>query len=507
MGKLFISGRYKNIPKLVSDLKLESEKTIVKRGERMAIRLFKSMAVRVPAYASFLKRRRFDYRKVKTIKDFIRVPTIDKENYLRQYSLASLCWDGKFNEKQWVISTTSGSTGEPFYFPREESQIWQYAGTAEMYLRTNFQIHKQSTLYIDAFPMGAWIGGLFTYEAVRLIAQRGNYKLSIITVGIDKKEIIKSVKKFGKEFDQIIIGCYGPFLKDAIDDGLSRGLKWKDYNLKFVFSAEGFSEDFRDYIAEKTGLDNIYLDTLNHYGTVDQGTLSYETPISILARRLAIKNSVFYDSIFPSKNKLPTLTQYDPELFYFEDVKGSLLCSSYSGIPLVRYDLKDNGGVISFEEMKQKMKSAGLNLGADLHKNGIKNTVWPLPFVYVYERKDFSVSLYAFQIYPETIRKALFSKQLQSFITGKFSMLVKYDRLRDQYLEINVELKREVHPGRTLKKDIKKIVVDYLVKENSEYRKTYGELKKKVEPKIVFWQYEHDKYFKLGTKQKWVSSI
>jgi phenylacetate-coenzyme A ligase PaaK-like adenylate-forming protein len=46
---------------------------------------------------------------------------------------------------------------------------------------------------------------------------------------------------------------------------------WKKYNLRFIFSAEGFSETFRDYVAEVAGLKNAYLDTLNHYGTVDQG--------------------------------------------------------------------------------------------------------------------------------------------------------------------------------------------------------------------------------------------
>ena len=38
----------------------------------------------------------------------------------------------------------------------------------------------------------------------------------------------------------------------------------------------------------------------------------------------------------------------------------------------------------------------------------VTNTIWRLPFVYVYERSDFSVSFYAFQIYPETIKRALF---------------------------------------------------------------------------------------------------
>src|SRR5258708_1208097 len=96
---------------------------------------------------------------------------------------------------------------------------------------TNFNIQSKSTLYIDAFPMGAWIGGVFTYEAIRLVAERGNYPLSIITPGINKIEIIKAIKNLGKNFDQVIIGCYAPFLKDVIDDGIHYGVDWKEYNL------------------------------------------------------------------------------------------------------------------------------------------------------------------------------------------------------------------------------------------------------------------------------------
>lgn len=470
----------------------------------MVLELFQKIARRAPAYADFLKKQKLRPVDVKTIAAFKKIPIINKENYLRRYPLQELCWDGKLKEKSWIISSTSGSTGQPFYFPRTENQDAQYALTAELYLRTNFDIHKKSTLYIDAFPMGPWIGGVFTYQVIRDIAKRNNYQLSVFTAGIDKKEIIKSVEKFGKIFDQIIIGCYGPFLKDAIDDGLRQGINWKKYNLKFIFSAEGFSEEFRNDIIQKAGLKNPYKDTLNHYGTADQGTLSYETPLAVLIRRLAVKNRKLYRAIFSDVCKLPTLTQYMPEMFYFENIGGKLLCSSDSGLPLVRYDLKDNGGIIGFEEMRQRCRVCGVDILKEAKRAGISDTVWPLPFVYVYERSDFSVSFYAFQIYPETIRKALSRKELREKITGKFTMMVKFDKKRNQVLEINVELKSQVRPLKSLKDKIKHLVTKLLLKENSEYRKTYSAIKNRARPKITLWSYENDIFFKPGIKQKWV---
>lgn len=495
---------YDNPPILLHALKTKPEQYWIKRGEERTLALFHEMAERVSAYKDFLHKNKIDHEKIKTIEDFKQIPTIDKNNYLRYYPREQLMWDGEFKTKRWVISTTSGSTGEPYYFPREDFQDLQYAITAELYLLSNFEIDKKSTLYIIGFPMGAWIGGLFTYQALKLLAKRGNYPLSIITPGINKLEIIKAVKNLGKDFDQVIIGSYAPFLKDILDDGVNFGLNWKEYKLGFIFSAEGFSEGFRDYVIEKTGLSNPYKDTLNHYGTVDLGTMSHETPLAILIRRLAVNNKRIYQEVFSDVIKLPTLTQYNPEQFFFEDIDGKLLCSSFSGIPLVRYDLKDNGGIFSLQSIIGKLKESKLDLYEKAREEKIENTIWNLPFVYVYERSDFSVSFFAFQVYPETIRKALQDKLLQDVLTGKFTMHIKYNKDNNQVFEINIELKSGIKGSEELEKKVQELVVKRLLVENSEYRKTYEEYPDRTIPEILFWLYEDSMYFKPGVKQKWV---
>jgi phenylacetate-CoA ligase len=493
-----------NAGKLLPALKDRPENYWRKRGERMALGLFKAMSKRVPAYKDYLKKLRFDPDKIKDLDGFKDIPTIDKVSYLRQYPREMLCWDGKFSDSQWVVSTTSGSTGEPFYFPRQEYQDSQYALTAELYLRSNFKIHKQKTLYVVAFPMGAWIGGLFTYEALKIIARRSEYKFSIITPGINKLEVIKSIVNLGDDFDQVIIGSYGPFLKDILDDGIRMGVDWKRYNLKFVFSAEGFSESFRDHVLKVAGQKDPYRTTLNHYGTVDLGTMSYETPLSIFIRRAAVKNPVIYQTLFEQAHTLPTLTQYLPEQFFFEEVNGNLLCSSYSGIPLVRYDLKDHGGVFGFEYLSGRLRELGFDFVKGSKWQGLADVSWNLPFVYVYERSDFSVSFFAFQIYPATIRKVLEEPSLSKSVTGKFTMMVKYDKNHNQFFEVNLELRHGIRQSGKLIKAAQAGIIKHLTVDNSEYRKTREEYPSKTVPKVVFWPYEHPLYFKPGTKQKWV---
>lgn len=495
---------FENPVELLHKFKTEPEDVRMRAGAARAIELFRSAAERVPAYKKHLAAHNFDASNVHDIGDLVAIPPTDKSEYLRQYERAELCWNGQMKGPRWVISTTSGSTGEPYYFPRTEDQDKQYALTAELYLRTQFKIQERSTLYIVAFPMGAWIGGLFTYEAIRRVAERGDYALSIITPGINKLEVIKAVQNLGRDFDQIIIGSYAPFLKDIIDDGIRMGLNWADYNLGFVFSAEAFGEPFRDYIAAKTGLTNIYEDTLNHYGTVDLGTMSHETPLTTLIRRMALARPVLQEAIFGQIAKVPTLTQYIPELFYFEDINGDLFCTAASGLPLVRYDLKDKGGVISLAHMEKIFAESGLDLRAEAEAVGITHTIWNLPFVYVYERSDLSVSFFAFQIYPETVKNALASPMLAEQLTGKFTMAVEYNNEGTQQFFINLELKHGTSETPELHEQVTSAVVEKLLSQNSEYRRTHEEYAERVYPLLTFWPYEDPTYFRPGTKQKWV---
>ncbi len=495
---------FTKIENLEKDLTLKPESYWLKKGNRKVMKLFRLMSQRVPAYKDFLKINKIDPDKIKSIKDLKYVPPVDKNNYLRKYPLHDLCWDGEFSNNRWVISTTSGSTGEPYYFPRERYQDEQYSITAELYLRNNFNIENKSTLYINGFAMGAWIGGVFTYQAIRYIIEKGNYQLSIITPGIFKREIIKAIQNLGSKFDQIIIGGYPPMIKDTIDDAIDQGLDWSKYNVGFIFSAEGFTESFRDYVIKKTNIRNIYTSTLNHYGSVDLGTMAHETPISILIRRFLVSKPKLYEKVFNNIFHLPTITQYNPNIFYFEEENENLLCSSFSGIPLIRYDLKDHGGVYTFAEIKAKLKANGIDLAKIINGVDLGKGIWNLPFVYVYERSDFIVKLYGANIYPETVRKSLQENELVSSITGKFTMQIQFDKSHTQYLEVNVELKQSIKETRKLKKNIQKIVVNYLLRENSEYRSNYKESPRRQTPKILLWTYEHPHFFRPGVKQQWV---
>ena len=111
------------------------------RGRKMAVKLYTAMNVRVPAYRRFLQK-----KGVRAQVGFTSLPLTDKDAYLRTYPLSDLCWDGDLASQQTIISATSGSTGEPFYFPRTAEQDLQYAAVAEMYRSEERRVGKECRL-------------------------------------------------------------------------------------------------------------------------------------------------------------------------------------------------------------------------------------------------------------------------------------------------------------------------------------------------------------------------
>lgn len=494
--------KYDDTPsKILGDISDKDSNFWMHEREQTALRVFHTAAQCVPAYKDFLKKNRVKPSDIKTFKDFQeKVPVTSKKNYLLQYSLDQLSLGGHLI-KPLVFTSTSGSTGEPFYFSRGNELDWQSSIAHELYFRNGTHGTNKSTLVIICFGMGVWIGGLITYQAFKLLGERG-YPISIITPGINKEEIFKTLKKLAPNFEQVILAGYAPFIKDIVDEASSRKIVFK--NVRLLFAAEAFTENFRDYLAKKTSINNVLLDTMNIYGSADIGTMAFETPLSILVRRLAIKKRKLFSDIFTFVHKTPTLAQYNPSFIVFESPKGEILLTGNNSLPLVRYSIGDHGGQYSYREIEEKCREHGVNITNEAEKASIENKLYQLPFVYVYERMDFSTTLYGLQIYPETIKEVLIKKPFSNYLTGKMTLVTRFDNNQNQYLEINLELQRNKNAGTLLKKHLLSKVVENLRNKSSEFHELSNYLKEKADPKLIFWSCEDPLHFKPGVKQKWV---
>lgn len=489
---------------IVNLVRNKKEKYWEKIQREMPLTLFKWASKNIPAYKDFLKQNKIDPLKIKNFSDFKKVTPVSKKGYLKYYPLEKICCDC-FLKKPTVFTSTSGSTGVPFYFPRSKKLDWQCSVIKELFFENGSKGKEIPTLVVVGFGMGAWIGGLITYKAFEIMSQENNYPISIITPGINKIEIFNALKSLAPHYKQTILIGYPPFIKDIIDEAHLHGINLKHLNVRLMFAAEAFTEKFRSYVSRKAGVSNSYLDTLNIYGSADIGAMAFETPLSILVRRLAVKNKELFKEIFTSINKTPTLAQYIPLFINFEKTEdGRVLLTGDSVVPLVRYDIGDHGGVLTFGEMREKFKKHGIDLKKEAIKAGLKNHIYELPFVYVYERTDFSTTLYGAMIYPEPVREAVQDRSFESLLTGKFTMLTKYNKKINQYLEINLELKKGKKVNNSFKRQALKKVFRTLREKISEFREISDHIKDRALLKLVFWPSEHPLYFKPGTKQKWV---
>ncbi len=474
-----------------------------KEQEKKLLDLFHTSAEKVKAYKDFLKKARINPEKIKTFKDFQKVLPVNKDNYLRSYPWEKLCMPNSLIEQSLVLTSTSGSTGRPFYFPRNGLLDAQSSIYHQMFLKNSGISKNQSTLVLVCFGMGVWIGGVITYQAFKSLSERG-YPMTIITPGVNKREIFEALKNIGPKYDQIILCGYPPFIKDVVDEAKANGVNWHDFNIKIVFAAEAFSEKFRDYIMKKTGMKKLYRDTMNIYGSADLGTMAEETPISILIRRLALKNEKIYKKLFVDATRLPTFAQYIPQFINFECVNKSIYCSGDNVLPLVRYEIGDNGGVVYFKEVEKIFAEEGLDLRLEAKKAHIEDTIAELPFVYVYERTDLSTKLYGAIIYPEYIKTGLQDSNLEKYITGKFTMFTKHNEKQDEYLEVNIELKPGITESDWLIQEVSQSISASLMERSAEYKNNADMMPGRVEPCIAFWPHEHPTHFQTGIKQKWV---
>ncbi len=333
----------------------------------VALGLFHSVAATVPAYQAFLAEQSVNPVSIHTIADYQALPLLTKENYLLRYPLAALCRNGQLQACD-MIAVSSGSTGKPSFWPRSLADEFQVATRFEQVFYDSFQAETRHTLAVICFPLGTWVGGMYTANCCRHLAGKG-YPITTITPGNNQKEILRVVQELGPAFDQVVLLGYPPILKDVIDQGIQQGIEWQRYAIKLVLAGEVFSEEWRSLVGKRVGASAPCYDSVSLYGTADAGVLGNETPLSICIRRYLASHPEAARALF-GESRLPTLVQYDPLSRFFEVHDGTLLFSGNNGIPLVRYHISDTGGLITYDRMLQFLAEWGFNPLAQLQQEG-----------------------------------------------------------------------------------------------------------------------------------------
>lgn len=481
------------------------------RDLHSSVELFHTVAATVPAYQAFLSEHHISAASIQTPEDFQTLPLLTKDNYLRRYPLDQLCRNGQL-ETCDMIAVSSGSTGKPTFWPRFISDELEIATRFEQIFYDSFQADNLRTLAIVCFTLGTWVGGMYTANCCRHLASKG-YPITVITPGNNPTEIFRVVRELGSAFEQVVLLGYPPFLKDIIDQGITQEINWKRYNIKLVFAGEVFSEEWRNLVGERVGSARSYYDSASLYGTADAGVLGNETPLSICIRQFFSKNPEAARNLF-GESRLPTLVQYDPRSRFFEVQKesdsevGTLLFSGDNGVPLIRYHIADNGGIISYNEMLEYLKQYQFDPILELQKQGDTadatlrdRGIHQLPFVYIFGRSYFTISYYGANIYPENVTVGLEQPEIQNLVTGKFVMEIAETTDQNRYLLITVELAPNIQTDENKKQAIATSILTQLRRLNSEFA-NYVPVEKQM-PEISLKLTGDSEYFPVGVKHRY----
>ncbi|MFB2834428.1 phenylacetate--CoA ligase family protein [Floridanema evergladense] len=465
------------------------------KAESATLALFHSVAATVPAYQRFLNTQNINPATIQSLADFSQLPQVTKENYLKVYSLDQLCKDGKI-ESCDLIAASSGSTGKPTFWPRFFSDELAITTRFEQIFHDSFFADTRRTLAVVCFTLGTWVGGLFTTNCCRYIASKG-YPITVIAPGNNKEEIFRVVQELGGAFEQVVLLGYPPFIKDVVDTGIARGVEWQKFNIKMVFAGEVFSEEWRSLVGERVRSTNFCYDSAALYGTADAGVLGNETPLSICIRRWLANHPEAAKSLF-GESRLPTLVQYDPLSRFFQVENGNLLFSGDNGIPLIRYNILDTGGIIPYDEMLSFLGEYGFDpLTALAQERGVRE----LPFVYVFGRSNFTISYFGANIYPENVTVGLEQPVIKEWVTGKFVLQVKEDTDQNKSLSIVVELAPGIAASEEKKNAIANSILSQLQRLNSEFANYVPQAYQN--PQITLTLTGDPEYFPIGVKHRY----
>ena len=460
-----------------------------------AVRLFHEVTTRVPAYRSFLADHDVDPLTVRGFADFERLPIVTKKNYLQRHPLSDLCRDGRIDDCD-VIAVSSGSTGEPTFWPRSGADELAIARRFEQIFHDSFQADTRSTLAVICFALGTWVGGMYTMSCCRHLAAKG-YRITVITPGNNKDEIFRVLTTLGASFDQVVLLGYPPFLKDVVDTGRAHDFDFAKLNIKWVTAGEVFSEEMRSLMGERLGSTSPCFDSTSLYGTANAGMLGNETPLSIAIRRFLATRPDAARTLF-GQDRLPTLVQYDPMSRFFEQQDGMLLFSGDNGVPLVRYGILDSGGILTFQAMLEALAGFGFDPRDELaNARGVR----ALPFVWVFGRSDFTVSYYGANIFPENVSVGLEQPGVRDWVTGKFVLEAREGDDHDRRLAIVVELAPGAEASEDRRGQAASAIEGELLRLNSEFKSYVPEGRRT--PEITLTAAGDPDYFPLGAKHRY----
>jgi phenylacetate-CoA ligase len=434
------------------------------------------------SWASRVKARRAYYRALRRVPaygQFVRaqggasLPETDKETYIKAYETGARCVDGSFFHGRTMIDESSGSTGTPYNWVRSETERHD-SHTFVSYFAT-YCYGREQWITINGFSMGAWATGI----NMGISLQRNGI---VKNTGPDIAKILHTLRFFGPKYTYLITG-YPPFLKHLIDVADEEGFPFENYKLYGLAGGEGMSEGLRDYLLRR--FEKVY----SGYGATDlEIGIAGETPISVAIRRLAREREDVKLALFGPDSRLPMVFQYNPVMHHIEvnDNNEVVFTISRSSLlsPRIRYNVHDLGGVLTSDEMAKRLAAVGVDMEQLRRESGDGNV--RLPFLWIFGRRDHTISVMGANIYPEDIEQCLYQDTALAEMTHSFCLSLAESPSGDVRPRFLFEVSRE--PDAELARRFSASILSRLVELNADFREAWREYPETLVPEVLLYR-------------------
>ncbi len=404
-------------------------------GKWKAWYAFEKASKQCPAYTDFLSKHggRVKLKGWSWVPDFSGVTPMDKPNYIKAYTIPERCHGGRIPTRGAVIDESSGSTGKPNNWVRGKDEREAVARIMQLALQELLGNRKQ-IMFVNAFALGPWATGMCVSGSIVDV-------VLLKSTGPDIDKIITTLRDFGPGFQYVIAG-YPPFLKQLVD---SNGVDWSKYDIVAFYGGEGMSEDMRTYLMR--AFTKVYGD----YGASDlEINVSAENDFTIEFRREMARNAPFRHAVNARvaakcadtrrlADALPHVFQYNSMDYLVETNElGELLvtlCRHTNVAPKIRYNIHDNGHVMTYRDAVKLAQAHGVDTSAFPVA-----ILGDLPLMFLYGRSDLSVGFYGCKITPGEVEKIIFSMPELAEAFNSFRLITFEDAQHDKQLTLAIEL-------------------------------------------------------------------
>jgi phenylacetate-CoA ligase len=261
--------------------------------------------------------------------------------------------------------------------------------------------------------------------------------------------------------------------------------------MQSMVGGEGMTEELRDHLLQR--FESVY----SGYGATDiEIGMAGESPASVAIRRLARARPDLRRALFGDDSRLPMVFQYNPLIHHLEvNAEREVICTiSRLDVlaPRIRYNVHDEGGIMDYARMMATLRSFGLDpasFGNDPAAAGPRGPLpWVrpvhLPFLWIYGRRDATISVMGANIYPEDIETIIYKDARLAGRLHSFCLSVVTDASATPRPSIALELKGEVPEDAPWRQGLATQFQQGLADLNLDYRAAVGEFPAAMVPII-----------------------